>query len=173
MWGGTCVIGFDAEHRCWVLWEDSGIQVVVPVKTLWPAEYGGWVVVLQHHDVNTPYVNYRLFATMSVIAATVQKGLEALGLAPHANIQSNANWAFRKTNGTVTLTEIGRQRRKVHIHIFGRSTDDPMWADPIQLGTYHEYTAMIPERNVWPEETMTRLTSFLADEIPKALTLLH
>jgi hypothetical protein len=120
------VISFNAEHNVWVLWQDTDVEVVVPVKTLWPATYGGWVIVIQHQEVNTPHHNYPLFAKMSVIAAVVQKGLEHLDLAPHANIQSNANWAFRATDGTLTDLEEGRQQRRVHIHIFGRRTRGPM-----------------------------------------------
>jgi hypothetical protein len=163
------VISFNAEHNVWVLWHDADVEVVAPVKTLWPADYGGWVIVIQHQDVNTPYHDYHLFAKMSVIAAVVQKGLEHLELAPHANIQSNANWAFRTTDDTLTDLEEGRQQRRVHIHIFGRQTQDPSWGDPIQLAPYREYAAMQDSADVWNETTLNQFSAFLADEIPRAL----
>jgi hypothetical protein len=141
------VISFNAEHNVWVLWHDADVEVVAPVKTLWPADYGGWVIV----------------------AAVVQKGLEHLELAPHANIQSNANWAFRTTDGTLTDLEEGRQQRRVHIHIFGRQTQDPSWGDPIQLAPYREYAAMQDSADVWNETTLNQFSAFLADEIPRAL----
>lgn len=165
------MISFNAEHNVWILWNDAEINVVVPVKTLWPATYGGWIIVVQHQQqqVNTPYHNYRLFAKMNVIAAVVQKGLERLELAPHANIQSNANWAFRTTDGALTDLEEGRQRRRVHIHIFGRRTQDPGWGDPIRLAPYREYAVLQDSADVWNETTLNQFSTFLADEIPRAL----
>ncbi|MHA2300756.1 MAG: hypothetical protein ACXACD_07360 [Candidatus Thorarchaeota archaeon] len=163
------MISFNAKQNVWVLWHDTDVDVVVPVKTLWPAAYGGWVIVIQHQQANTPYHNYRLFAKMSVIAAVVQKGLEHLDLAPHANIQSNANWAFRTSDGALTDLEEGRHRRRVHIHIFGRRTQDPSWGDPIQLASYHEYTVMQDSENIWDETTLNQFSTFLLDEVPRAL----
>ena len=165
------MLSFDTEHHVWVLWHDAEVDVVVPVKMLWPAEYGGWVIVGQHQEtpVNAPYHDYRLFAKMCVIAAVVQKGLERLALAPHANIQSNANWAFRATDGALTDLEEGRLRRRVHIHIFGRRTQDPRWGDPIQLASYRDYAAMQESTDIWSETILTQFSVFLADEVPQAL----
>ena len=165
------MITFNAEHHVWVLWHDNEVDVVVPVKTLWPAEYGGWVIVAQHQQqqVNAPYHDYQLFAKMCVIAAVVQKGLEHLALAPHANIQSNANWAFRTTEGALTDLEEGRQRRRVHIHIFGRRTQDPSWGDPIQLAPYRDYAAMQESTDIWNETTLNQFSAFLSAEVPQAL----
>jgi diadenosine tetraphosphate (Ap4A) HIT family hydrolase len=167
------VISFNAEHNVWAVWHDTDVEVVVPVKTLWPASYGGWVIVVQHQQkqVNAPYHDYHLFAKMCVIAAVVQKGLERLELAPHANIQSNANWAFRTTDGTLTDLEAGRQQRRVHIHIFGRRTEDPSWGDPIGLASYNEYAAMQNAEDVWNETTLNHFSTFLADEVPRALKI--
>jgi diadenosine tetraphosphate (Ap4A) HIT family hydrolase len=165
------VISFNAEHNVWVLWHDTDVEVVVPVKTLWPSEFGGWVIVVQHQQkqVNAPYHDYQLFAKMSVIAAVVQKGLEHLELAPHANIQSNANWAFRTTDGAFTDLEEGRQQRRVHIHIFGRRMQDPSWGDPIQLAPYRKYVALQDSEDIWNETTLSQFSTFLADEVPRAL----
>jgi diadenosine tetraphosphate (Ap4A) HIT family hydrolase len=167
------MISFNTEHNVWMLWRDAEVDVVVPVKTLWPAEYGGWVIVVQHQQtqVNTPYHDYHLFAKMCVIAAVVQKGLERLELAPHANIQSNANWAFRTTDGTFTDLEKGRQRRRVHIHIFGRRTQDPSWGNPIRLAPYREYAAMQDSTDIWNEITLNQFSTFLANEVPRALRI--
>jgi hypothetical protein len=165
------VISFNAEHNVWVLWQDTDVDVVVPVKTLWRSTYGGWVVVTQHLQVNAPYHNFRLFAKMCVIAAVVQKGLERLALAPHANIQSNANWAFRTSDGALSELEEGRQRRRVHIRIFGRRTQDPSWGDPIRLASYHEYVAMQDTGEIWSENTLKQFSTFLADEVPQALKM--
>lgn len=163
------MISFNAEHNVWVLWQDTDVDVVVPMKTLWRAAYGGWVIVTQRQQVSTPYHNYRLFAKMCVIAAVVQKGLEHLALAPHANIQSNANWAFRTSNGGFTDIEEGRQRRRVHIHIFGRRIQDPSWGDPIRLAPYREYAVMQSTEDIWNEPTLKQFSAFLADEVPQAL----
>ena len=165
------MISFNAEHNVWVLWHDAEVDVVVPVKTLWPATYGGWVIVVQHQQkqVNTPYQDYHLFAKMSVIAAVVQKGLECLEIAPHANIQSNANWAFRTTDGTLTDLEEGRQLRRVHIHIFGRRKQDSNWGDPILLAPYCKYVAFQDSEDIWNETTLEHFSTFLADEVPRAL----
>ena len=131
--------------------------------------YGGWVIVIQHQEVNAPYHDYRLFAKMCVIAAVVQKGIERLALAPHANIQSNANWAFRTNDGSFIDLEEGRQRRRVHIHIFGRRTQDPIWGDPIRLVSYREYAAMQDFNEVWNKTTLNQFSAFLAEEVPRAL----
>ena len=165
------MIGFDAENDVWVLWEDSEVRVCVPTKTSWPAHYGGWVVVFQKQNVvGAPYNDYRLFAKMSVIAAAVQNSLEYVGLAPHANIQSNANWAFRKSDGSLLNSKEGRERRKVHIHIFGRKVEDPAWADPIVLPTFQEYYATKDcWGKIWSEEDMNKLVRFLEYEVPLAL----
>jgi hypothetical protein len=163
------MVKFIPKRNVWILWKDSEVEVVVPTNPLWPASYGGWVDVIQHQDMNTPYDNYRLFAKMSVIAASVQKGLEDTRLAPHANIQSNANGAFRNTDGTLINLEEGRQRRKVHIHIFGRRLEDSTWADPIQLATYQAYNAMKHSDDIWSEDKMNDLIKFLDNEIPRAL----
>jgi len=153
----------------WVLWQDRDVDVVVPMKTLWRATYGGWIIVTQRQQVCAPYDNYRLFAKMCVIAAVVQKGLEHLALAPHANIQSNANWAFRTSNGDLTDLEEGRHRRRVHIHIFGRQTQDPNWGDPIRLASYREYSIIQNAEDIWNDNTLKQFSTFLANEVPQAL----
>lgn len=165
------MLSFNVERNVWVLWHDAEVDVVVPVRTLWPAAYGGWVIVVQRQQkqVNTPYHDYHLFAKMCVIAAVVQKGLECLELAPHANIQSNANWAFRRTNGTLTDLERGRQQRRVHIHIFGRRTQDPSWGDPIQLAPHCKYVAFQDSEDIWNGTTLNQFSAFLVDEVPRAL----
>lgn len=169
------MLSFNTEQNVWVLWRDAEVEVVVPMKTLWPAESGGWVIVVQHQQqqVNAPYHDYPLFAKMCVVAAVVQKGLEHLALAPHANIQSNANWAFRTTDGALTDLEEGRQRRRVHIHIFGRRTQDPNWGNPIQLASYRDYAAMQNSTDVWNEITLDHFSTFLAKEVPRALKILQ
>jgi hypothetical protein len=159
------------EKDIWVLWEDDETGVIVPIKTSWPVHYGGWVIVVQNQNVKTPYDNYRLYAKMSVIAATVQKGLEEMGLAPHANIQSNANWAFRNRDGSLRDVEEGREKRKIHIHIFGRMFEDPSWADPILLPSHQEYNSSKKFwGKVWNKKDMDKLINFLEAEIPKAIT---
>jgi hypothetical protein len=164
------LVGFDTDKDVWVLWEDSEVGVIVPVKTGYPAEYGGWVSVVQNKNVKTPYDNYKLYAKMNVIAATVQKGLELTGLAPHANIQSNANWAFRNRDGSIIDVEEGREKRRVHIHIFGRMVNGPAWADPILLPTYQEYNSSKKFwGKVWNKQEMNKLIKFLEAEVPKAL----
>lgn len=87
---GDCrLVGFNPEKDVWVLWEDDEVGVIVPVKTGYPAHYSGWVIVVQNQNVKTPYDDYRLYAKMSVITATVQKGLEETGLAPSARASTN------------------------------------------------------------------------------------
>ncbi len=148
------------------MWENNSLRIIAQKKANFPANYGGHFVVEQDLGVKTPYDDYFLFARMAVAAAVVQKGLEKLGLAPHANIQSNANWAFRREDGDLKDTEQGRSQRCLHIHIYGRHPDDPNWADPVRPATYWEQQAGKYWHKVFPEEKLEKLSCFIEKEIP-------
>lgn len=162
-------VKFDEKSSRWILWKESGIRVVVEDPPNFPAEWGGHFMVEHGFQAATPYGNYLLFAKMSVVAAVVQKGLEILGLAPHANIQSNANWAFRRPDSSFRKVEEGKKRRKLHLHIYGRRPQDPNWAEPIHPAYHQEQMAGKYSGKIFTYEQMRRLSAFLAREIPTAL----
>lgn len=155
----------------WVLWEDREVRVVIQAKTNFPAEYGGHIVVEQKLEVKVPYGNYDLFSKMSIIAAIVQKELEEIGLAPHANIQSNANWAFRNSDGSLRSIKEGQAARGLHIHVYGRRPEDPGWAEPIRPACFQEQKAGKYWGKVFSEEQMRKLSELLQKEIPRALKI--
>ena len=162
-------VEYDREKEQWVLFENSNIQVVIQSRTNFPAQYGGHIVVSQKVGAQTPYSKYALFAKMSVVAAAVQKGLEVTGLAPHANIQSNANWAFREINGSFLDVEEGKRNRRLHIHVYGRSPKDPNWGEPIRPAYHQEQQAYKYWGEVFIQLEMNKLAEFLSEEIPQAL----
>lgn len=164
----------DRKDDHWVLWENPEIRVVVQKKANWPAKYGGHVVVeQQRRGASTPYSNYGLFAKMNVIAAVVQKALEEQELALHANIQSNANWAFRRLDGKFRDVKEGRKRRSLHVHVYGRRTEDPGWGEPIRPAYFKEQQF---EKKywgqIWSESQLQRIATFLELEVPEALRTL-
>lgn len=163
---------FDERANHWVLWENPEIRVVVQQKANWPAKYGGHVVVEQKIGVKTPYDDYALFGRMSVVAAVVQKGMEETGLAPHANIQSNANWAFRKPDGGFRGIKEGQQCRNLHFHICGRDPKDPGWGEPIRPAYFKEQQEGKYWDEVWSEVQLQRIAAFLELEIPIGLRTL-
>lgn len=153
----------------WVLWEDDQVRVVIQEKTNFPADYGGHIVVEQKLGVRVPYGDYRLFAKMSVVAAVVQRGLEDTGLAPHANIQSNANWAFREADGSSRDVEEGRKKRELHIHVYGRTPKDPGWGEPIRPANFQEQREGKFWGKIFSQEKMAELSDFLNKKV--SLTL--
>lgn len=154
----------------WLLWENPEIRVVVQERANWPARYGGHVVVEQKRGASTPYSDYALYAKMSVIAAAIQKGLEETDLVPHVNLQSNANWAFRKEDGSFRELKEGQRRRSLHIHVYGRCQEDPNWAEPIRPAYFREQQF---EKKywgqIWSENQLQRIAAFLELEVPRAL----
>jgi len=160
---------FMKEMDYWILWEDEEIQVVVQGQANWPANYGGHVVVEQKRGTSTPYSDYRLFAEMNVIAAAVQKGMEELELAPHANIGSFANWAFRNPDGTFREVKEGQRHRNLHVHVYGRKPKDPSWGDPLQQANWQEQQEGKYWGQIWSENQIQRLAAFLGLEVPRAL----
>ncbi len=157
---------FDKEKDHWVLWEDETIYVVVQRKTNFPARYGGHIVVGQKAGVKTPYENLGLFSDMMKMAAIVQKALETLHIAPHANIQSNANWAFRRMDGSFRDVLSGREKRLLHIHIYGRCPDDPNWGEPVRPAYHREQQRDGKYWNmIWPKKTLKKISDFIAKEI--------
>ena len=160
---------FDRKLDHWVLWEDEETQVVVQVAANWPAKYGGHVVVEQKRGASTPHSNYRLFAKMNIIAAVVQKGLEETGLAPHANIGSFANWAFRSPDGSFRKVKEGQRHRNLHVHVYGRDPEDPSWGDPLQQANWQEQQEGKYWGQIWTEKQIQRITAFLGLEVPRAL----
>lgn len=161
----------DADLPYWALWEDDKFRVKTLKNPNRPAEYGGHILVEQKSEVvKVPYDNYILFAKLSVIAAAVQKGVEKTGLAPHANIQCNANWSFRKPNGGLREVKKGKERRKVHLHVYPRLPVDPHWGDPAYLATHREQ--IIEEKykgRIFTMPQMKKLKEFLEKEIPTVL----
>lgn len=166
-------VRFDEAARHWIFWEDGAIRVVIQRDTNFPAEYGGHLVVEQKSGVKTPYGDYRLFARMAVVAAAVQKALEETGLAPHANIQSNANWGFRNPDGTFRTIEEGRSKRSLHLHVYGRKPKDPNWAEPVRPAYHAEQQAGKYFGKVFSAHQMERVRNFLQKEIPEALHCLE
>jgi len=166
------MVKFDKEMDHWVLWEDNEVLVVIQRKTNFPAEYGGHIVVEQKKEIEVPYGDYRLFGKMSIVAAAVQKGLEKTGLAPHANIQSNANWAFRKTDDSFLDIEEGRKRRRLHIHVYGRTPKDPGWGEPIRPAYHQEQQQGKYWGKIFSQDKMVELSESLNKEIPTALQTL-
>lgn len=162
---------YEKEFDHWVLWKDREVCVVIQAKTNFPAEYGGHIVVEQKLGVKVPYENYGLFSKMSIIAAVVQKVLEEIRLAPHANIQSNANWAFRNSDGSLRSIKEGQAARGLHIHVYGRRPEDPGWAEPIQPAYFQEQKVGKYWGKVFSEEQMRKLSKILQKEIPRALKI--
>lgn len=166
-------VGFDqiGGAQYWVLWKDSEVQVITQESPLWPGEFGGHIVVEQlardEKKVKVPHENYKLFAKMNVIAAAVQKALEQTSVAYHANIQWNGNWAFRSLCGSLRNALVGQGYRRLHIHIFGRRTEDLSWGDPISLPTYQ--ARGMYEGQCLNEVSRDALCAFLKTEIPKAI----
>ena len=160
---------YEREFDHWVLWEDSEVRSVIQTKTNFPAEYGGHIVVEQKLGVKVPYENYALFSKMSIIAAAIQKTLEEIGLAPHANIQSNANWAFRNSDGSLRSIKEGQAARGLHIHVYGRCPEDPGWAEPIRPAYFWEQKAGKYWGKFFSREQMRKLSELLQKEIPRAL----
>jgi len=166
-------VEFEEGFQHWILWRDKETKVVVQRRTNWPAKFGGHIVVEQHKEVSTPYEDYPLFSKMSVIAATVQKSLEKTGLASHANIQSNANWAFRTPTGEFREIKEGQEHRRVHIHVYGRTMEDPGWGEPIRPAYWEgQQIGQKYWGQVWSKEKMNKLATFLEKEIPRALKTL-
>lgn len=162
-----------ADLPYWVFWENKEFRVRTLENPNRPADHGGHILVEAQKTVITPYDNYVLFAELSVIAAAVQKAVEETGLAPHANIQCNANWAFRKPNGGLRGTKAGREKRKVHLHIYPRLPADPHWADPAYLATHKEQ--ILEEKykgRTFAMLQMKKLNEFLKKEIPISLNTL-
>lgn len=164
----------DADLPYWVLWEDGGFRVRTLENPNRPADHGGHILV-EHKEgaVKVPYQNYVFFAKISVIAAVVQKAVEKTGISPHANIQCNANWSFRKPNGGLREVKKGKEKRKVHLHVYPRLPADPHWGDPAYLATYKEQ--IIEEKykgRMFTMPQMVKLKEFLENEIPKALNTL-
>ena len=158
--------------RYWVLWGDSEVRVITEKNPLWPAKFGGHIVVeqlaLDPKRVKVPHENYKLFAKMNVIAAAVQGGLEETSVADHANIQCNGNWAFRSSGGSLRRSCVGGQGyRRLHIHIFGRRKEDPNWGNPISLPTYQARGTY--KGQCLNEASRDALCAFLETEISKAL----
>ena len=155
----------------YVLWENDKIRVVIQGKANWPAKYGGHIVVEQKMNISTPYSDYSLYAKMSVIAAAIQKVLEQTGLAPHANLQSNSNWAFRNEDGSFRDIKEGQNHRNLHIHIYGRKKGkDSNWGEPIRPAYWQEQ--QVEQKywgQIWNKKQINKLTDFLNEEIPKAL----
>ena len=164
----------DADLPYWILWENDNFRVKTLENPNRPANYGGHILVEQKSEVaKVPYDDYVLFAEISVIAAVIQKGVEETGIAPHVNIQCNANWAFRKPNGGLQEIEEGRKKRKVHLHIYPRLPADPHWADPAYLATHQEHILEEKYRDdTFTMKQMEDLKQFLEKEIPTALTTL-
>lgn len=159
---------FDREDDHWVLWENPEIRVVVQRKANWPAKYGGHVVVEQKIGAKTPYDDYALFGRMAVVAAVVQKGMEELGLAPHANIGSFANWAFRTPDGELREVQDGQKRRGLHVHVYGRRPEDRSWGDPLRQADWKEH--FVDKKywgRIWSENQVQRLAAFLELEVPR------
>jgi len=162
---------FDRKADHWVLWKNLEIQVVVQRKANWPARYGGHVVVEQKRGTNTPYYGgYSLFGKMSVVAAAVQKALEEQKLAPHTNIQSNDNWAFRNPDGSFREVEEGQRHRNLHVHVYGRDPKDGSWGDPIRQANWREqHVEKKYWGQIWTENQLQRIAAFLELEVPIAL----
>lgn len=161
----------------WILWQDDqGIEVVALENPHWPKGLGGHIIVFGPSK-ETPYEDYGIYAKMTVIAAACQKALSELSLAPHANIQINGNWAFRRREesgeaSAVSLEE-GLASRRVHVHIYGRKPEDINWGDPIRLPNHRQFHETNPYAGeTWPEATLNDLAEFLDEEIPKALSCL-
>lgn len=163
---------YDKKMSHWVLWEDDEVRVVIQIKTNFPAEYGGHIVVEQKLGVRVPYGDYRLFAKMSIVAAAIQKGLEETDLAPHANIQSNANWAFREADGAFRDVEEGRKQRGLHIHVYGRTPKDPGWGESVRPAYHEEQRQGKYWQKVFSQEKMNELSKFFKKEIPTVLQTL-
>ncbi len=164
----------DVDLPHWILWKNNSFQVKALENPNRPADHGGHILV-EHKGVavKVPCQNYVFFAKLSVIAAVVQKAVEETGLAPHCNIQCNSNWSFRKPNGGLRDIKKGRERRKVHLHVYPRFPADPYWADPAYLATYREQ--IIEEKykgRTFTMPQMVKLKKFLEKEIPIALKTL-
>jgi len=163
------MVRYEQECGHWVLWQDEEVRVVVQYKTNFPAEFGGHLVVEQKLETQVPYQDYRLFAKMSVVAAVVQKGLEVLDIAPHANIQSNANWAFRKPDSSYREVKRGKKHRSLHLHVYGRHPNDPNWAEPIRPAYHKEQQEGKYWGKVFSKKQRMELGAFLEEEVPRAL----